>query len=691
LAMCYQLSERLQDAMEIFENVVEHPDFVFGEGERGKGSFVQAKTRQGSEAMSSPSRSPDSAAPSLASSTDGNMSSQASRSHLTASTGGTGSRIGSEVAPTPNPPSSPKGKRLASDAPAPSSPKGRRGQSPKHSRAPLPSLPSKENVNSSVSTGPPSPRGDEERAADEAEEEEQLNQLIQGKGKSKIKKKKTVIPLELFDGPEEKKVDDKEAEFKKKVESEIVTSEKVYNEQIKVLLEEYMKPLSMCMEQAEMAKEYKATLFGNIDSIYRVSNELIAAMEGAVEKQTSLADVLIEMEEPILRAYAQYVSNYHTAVSLLGRILETEETSLCATVKDIEKDLMDRGVQPLQALLIQPVQRCPRYVLLLKNALQYTPVVHEDWNGYRIVVNKYEKLAERVNAAKTTNEHLEAIMKIQKQISGNPLNLAEPGRKFIHSGSHIVKSKDVRPGMPKDTQTQLVGHKEKDKDKENEENTGTIFLFSDTLLFTRETKSLLSNNDSRGGVFGAFVNDTLASTAYDFVGFLLLECLEVVDVEDDNFALGFRYKGQKEEDTYYIETNHSDEKQKWMDIIAEQQELLGLMDKKNDKNRAIVKSGWFHKRGNIVKSVNKRWFTLQGHTLFYFHDEQDKNPKGSINLLEYTLERDLSEDTKKLFCVRISHTTKRNFWVWFETHQDLEDWVKVMSPNVLHVKMSNVF
>ena len=34
--------------------------------------------------------------------------------------------------------------------------------------------------------------------------------------------------------------------------------------------------------------------------------------------------------------------------------------------KDIESEMRDRNILPLLALLIQPVQRCPRYVLLLK-------------------------------------------------------------------------------------------------------------------------------------------------------------------------------------------------------------------------------------------------------------------------------------------------------------------------------------
>ena len=34
------------------------------------------------------------------------------------------------------------------------------------------------------------------------------------------------------------------------------------------------------------------------------------------------------------------------------------------------------------------------------------------------------------------------------------------------------------------------------------------------------------------------MNQNLSNSAYQFVGFLLLESLEIVDVEDDDFVLG---------------------------------------------------------------------------------------------------------------------------------------------------------
>ena len=122
----------------------------------------------------------------------------------------------------------------------------------------------------------------------------------------------------------------------------------------------------------------------------------------------------------------------------------------------------------------------------------------------------------------------------------------------------------------------------------------------------------------------------------------------------------------------------------------------------------ITQSGWMFKRGAIVKSDKKRFFTLQGHTLFYFADDtvcklvsllsrridvvfQMKNPLGSIDLLEYVVENDQSQDKQGSICLRLCHPNKRNYWIWCESSQAIKAWLKAMFPCVLAVNISAEF
>lgn len=60
----------------------------------------------------------------------------------------------------------------------------------------------------------------------------------------------------------------------------------------------------------------------------------------------------------------------------------------------------------------------------------------------------------------------------------------------------------------------------------------------------------------------------------------------------------------------------------------------------NDKNLAafatsatpVDREGWLHKRGEVNKGFQRRWFVLKGNLFFYFEKPGDKEPLGVIVL-----------------------------------------------------------
>lgn len=45
-----------------------------------------------------------------------------------------------------------------------------------------------------------------------------------------------------------------------------------------------------------------------------------------------------------------------------------------------------------------------------------------------------------------------------------------------------------------------------------------------------------------------------------------------------------------------------------------------------------IKSGWLKKQGGIVKSWHSRWFTLKGDQLYYYANQDESKPLGTIFL-----------------------------------------------------------
>ena len=72
----------------------------------------------------------------------------------------------------------------------------------------------------------------------------------------------------------------------------------------------------------------------------------------------------------------------------------------------------------LQSLLITPVQRIPRYNLLITDLLKRTPPEHPDYNNLQIAQEKLKSTATYVNSRAKQAEDLTKIYSIQNSISG---------------------------------------------------------------------------------------------------------------------------------------------------------------------------------------------------------------------------------------------------------------------------------
>ena len=63
------------------------------------------------------------------------------------------------------------------------------------------------------------------------------------------------------------------------------------------------------------------------------------------------------------------------------------------------------------------------------------------------------------------------------------------------------------------------------------------------------------------------------------------------------------------------------------------------------------KEGWLHKRGEVNKNFQKRYFVLKGNLLFYFDKRFDKEPIGVIILEGCTIE--LADEEQEMCAFKI--------------------------------------
>ncbi|XP_060003862.1 rho GTPase-activating protein 24 isoform X2 [Lagenorhynchus albirostris] len=102
------------------------------------------------------------------------------------------------------------------------------------------------------------------------------------------------------------------------------------------------------------------------------------------------------------------------------------------------------------------------------------------------------------------------------------------------------------------------------------------------------------------------------------------------------------------------------------------------------RNNAM-KCGWLRKQGGFVKTWHTRWFVLKGDQLYYFKDEDETKPLGTIFLPgNKVLEHPCNEESPGKFFFEVVPGGDRDrmtanhesYLLMASTQNDMEDWVK---------------
>lgn len=131
---------------------------------------------------------------------------------------------------------------------------------------------------------------------------------------------------------------------------------------------------------------------------------------------------------PVLRAYSAYVDNHDSASKLLRRL--REEAQFQAFCASVEMDARSRG-QQLESFLIMPVQRVPRYQLLLKELLKHTDASHPDHGDLSEALDLVAETAMHINESIRQRENSDKIREIQER---EKVELLAPARIFLREG-----------------------------------------------------------------------------------------------------------------------------------------------------------------------------------------------------------------------------------------------------------------
>ena len=367
---------------------------------------------------------------------------------------------------------------------------------------------------------------------------------------------------------------------------ELISSENTYVTGLTSIIEEYYKPIkelvdtSSCISNEEFQK-----IFLNIFVIKNFQRIFYTDLKEQYDQYPAKPIVIgkvIETLAPFFKIYTTFVNNYQHSCEILTNLLKNnQEFSQWVETKYPR----DQQLRNLSSLLITPIQRIPRYRLLIEELLKSTAPDHVDYQPLKNALDAILRLAQYINETKRSTEIRDIIGERQSTIKGMSFNLAHEKRKIVKEGK-LVRITDT-------------GSNERE-----------FILFSDLLL--------------------AIDKRSKSEEIYD--GYILLRDADVQFSNKIPTHFKITFKNKK---VITYSSSSTSEILEWVNTITEaikeinktpkEQSPDALLEIEHFAGGSILKSGILKVREptNLTLKTRSRWFVLMKNVLYYKKSESE--------------------------------------------------------------------
>ncbi|XP_029057759.1 FYVE, RhoGEF and PH domain-containing protein 3 isoform X1 [Monodon monoceros] len=304
------------------------------------------------------------------------------------------------------------------------------------------------------------------------------------------------------------------------IAQELLHTEETYVKRLHLLDQVFCTRLM----EAGIPSEVTTGIFSNISSIYCFHGkfllpELQTRIMNEWDTNPRLGDILQKLA-PFLKMYGEYVKNFDRAVELVSTW-----TQRSPVFKDIVQGIQKQemcGNLTLQHHMLEPVQRVPRYELLLKDYLKRLPEDAPDWKDAERSLELISTAANHSNAAIRKMEKMHKLLEVYERLGGEE-DIVNPANELIKEG-HIQKL-SAKNGTTQDRH---------------------LFLFNSMILYCVPKLRLMGQKFS--------VREKMD-----------ISDLQVQDVVKSNAAYTFIITGKKR--SLELQTRTEEEKKEWIQVI----------------------------------------------------------------------------------------------------------------------------
>nr|XP_023013430.1 rho guanine nucleotide exchange factor 17 isoform X2 [Leptinotarsa decemlineata] len=290
---------------------------------------------------------------------------------------------------------------------------------------------------------------------------------------------------------------------------ELYDNEKTYVESLRILVTKYLEPLKAPENANLLDANLVEEIFYQIPLLYSHHQTFLAELKKRLEQwdvKQKIGDVFLEMfsKSIVIDSYTNYVNNWKRARD----ILKNAQQSKPAFSRFLEVTArLHAGKLALDSLLIKPIQKFPKYELLLQRLIKHTDENHPDHNLLLAAQHQVHEQLLKINCTEKEALELDQLRELEGVIDGL-MELATPERQYLRHDSVTM----AHGGGPR-------------KDR-------ALFLFSDLLLITGIKRK---GGTIRRPVTGqGSVTSTLEANKYKLLMRIPLEDIEIIKSKDDN-------------------------------------------------------------------------------------------------------------------------------------------------------------
>lgn len=213
------------------------------------------------------------------------------------------------------------------------------------------------------------------------------------------------------------------------VVQELIDTEKKYVAQLQLVVDVFIDPLRLerILDDGDIKEQ-----FLNWEPILGLHEQLLEQLEAGSSAlgDTKVGQIFIKYSS-FFKMYMQYLSNFEIALTRRAELM-CKNRKFLNFLEKAEKDSRCRGMG-IESFLVTPVQRIPRYRMLLEQILKCTPKQHEDYMNLSSSLSKIIDVATANNEAIRQRDSKDMIMRIMMSLdSKTRVNLLDvPTRIFI--------------------------------------------------------------------------------------------------------------------------------------------------------------------------------------------------------------------------------------------------------------------